>query len=122
MKARLHIATRKQAIVVPAVVVQHGPQGTFAYVVGADSTVAVRPITVDAIQGETAIVSKGLQARRGGRRRGPGAAPPGHEGRREAGRPSGSAGPPGGQNEAPTAPGAPAGLRRRRGRSDRGSR
>jgi multidrug efflux system membrane fusion protein len=108
VKARLHIATRKQAIVVPAVVVQHGPQGTFAYVVGADSTAAVRPITVEAIQGETAIVSKGLT--------------PGEEvvvegqaqlrpGSRVAAKPAatGSAGArPGGQNEAPAAPGAPA--------------
>src|SRR5450432_2704757 len=34
VKARLHIATRKSAIVVPAAVIQHGPNGTFAYVVG----------------------------------------------------------------------------------------
>ncbi|HXN34163.1 MAG TPA: efflux RND transporter periplasmic adaptor subunit [Polyangiaceae bacterium] len=60
VKARLRVATRKNAIVVPAAVVQHGPQGTFAYVVGSDSTAVVRPVTVDAIQGETAIVSRGL--------------------------------------------------------------
>ncbi len=60
VKARLHITTRKNAIVVPAVTVQHGPQGTFAYVVGEDSTAQMRPITVEAIQGENAIVSKGL--------------------------------------------------------------
>jgi multidrug efflux system membrane fusion protein len=61
VKARLRLSTRTNAIVVPAAVVQHGPQGTFAYVVGADSTAAVRPVTVDAIQGEVAIISKGLQ-------------------------------------------------------------
>ncbi len=60
VKARLRLATRKNAIVAPAAVVQHGPQGTFAYVVGSDSTAVVRPVTVDAIQGETAIVTKGL--------------------------------------------------------------
>jgi multidrug efflux system membrane fusion protein len=60
VKARLRLATRKNAIVVPAAVVQQGPQGTFAYVVEKDSMAGVRPITVDAIQGETAIVSKGL--------------------------------------------------------------
>jgi multidrug efflux system membrane fusion protein len=106
VKARLHISTRKQAVVVPAVVVQHGPQGTFAYVVGDDSTATVRPITVEAIQGETAIVSKGLrpgeqvvvegqaQIRAGS-----------HVASKPA--PSGSASaPPVGRNEAPAAPGA----------------
>jgi multidrug efflux system membrane fusion protein len=62
VKAKVHISTRKAAVVVPNAVVQHGPNGTFAYVVGGDSTVALRPLTVDAVQNETAIVSKGLQA------------------------------------------------------------
>jgi multidrug efflux system membrane fusion protein len=62
VKARLHVSTRTNAIVVPVVAVQHGPQGTFTYVVGPDSVVAVRPVTVDATQGETAIVSNGLEA------------------------------------------------------------
>ncbi len=61
VKARVLIRTRQGAIVVPAAVVQHGPNGTFAYVVAADSTASVRPVTVDAIQGDTAIISKGLQ-------------------------------------------------------------
>jgi multidrug efflux system membrane fusion protein len=61
VKARLHIATRKNAIVVPAAVIQHGPNGTFAYVVNPDSTAAMRPVTVSAIQGEDAIVASGLQ-------------------------------------------------------------
>ena len=48
VKARLRLSTRKDALVVPAAVVQHGPQGTFAYVVKTDSsTVEARPITVD---------------------------------------------------------------------------
>ena len=62
VKARLHINTRKNAVVVPAAVIQHGPNGTFAYVVNPDSTAAMRPVTVTAIQGEQAIVSKGLQS------------------------------------------------------------
>ncbi|MGO9838224.1 MAG: efflux RND transporter periplasmic adaptor subunit [Polyangiaceae bacterium] len=62
VKARLHVSTKDNAIVVPAAVVQHGPQGTFAYVVGPDSIAAVRPITVDSVQGENAIISKGLKA------------------------------------------------------------
>jgi multidrug efflux system membrane fusion protein len=109
VKARLLIATRKQAIVVPAVVVQHGPQGTFAYVVGADSTVAMRPITVDAVQGETAIVSKGLQVGDEVVVEGQAQIRPGTK---VAAKPAASGGSPSprGQNEAPTAPGAPAGT------------
>jgi multidrug efflux system membrane fusion protein len=109
VKARLLIATRKQAIVVPAVVVQHGPAGTFAYVVGADSTVAMRPITVDAVQGETAIVSKGLQAGDEVVVEGQAQIRPGTK---VAPKPAASGGGPSprGQNEAPTEPGAPAGT------------
>jgi membrane fusion protein, multidrug efflux system len=60
VKARLKLTTLTSALVVPAAAVQHGPQGTFAYVVSADSTAAVRPVTVDTTQGDFAIVSKGL--------------------------------------------------------------
>jgi multidrug efflux system membrane fusion protein len=105
VKARLRIATRRHAIVVPAVVVQHGPQGTFAYVVGDESTATVRPITVEAIQGETALISKGLQPGEvvvveGQAQLRPGA----HVAGKPA--PSGSGSPSGGPNEAPAAPGA----------------
>jgi multidrug efflux system membrane fusion protein len=60
VKARLRLTTRQGAIVVPAAVIQHGPQGTFAYVVAADSTAEVRSVTVDVIQGDLAIVASGL--------------------------------------------------------------
>jgi multidrug efflux system membrane fusion protein len=61
VKARLRLSTRKNAIVVPAAVVQHGPQGTFAYVVKTDSsTVEARPVTLTAIQGDLAVIATGL--------------------------------------------------------------
>jgi len=62
VKARLQLSTRKNAIVVPAAVVQHGPTGTFAYVVKADSTVENRPVTLTAIQGDSAVIGSGLTA------------------------------------------------------------
>ena len=62
VKARVKLKTRKGALVVPAAVVQHGPQGTFAYVVGPDSTVAVRELKVISVEGEQAIIGKGLEA------------------------------------------------------------
>jgi multidrug efflux system membrane fusion protein len=60
VKARLQLSTRKNALVVPAAVVQHGPTGTFAYMVNADNTVTNRPVTVTAIQGDSAVIATGL--------------------------------------------------------------
>jgi multidrug efflux system membrane fusion protein len=60
VKARITLSTRKGAITVPAAVVQHGPNGTFAYVVSATSTSEMRPIVVDTIQGDLAVVKSGL--------------------------------------------------------------
>jgi multidrug efflux system membrane fusion protein len=60
VKARLKLATRRAALVVPAAVVQHGPQGTFAYVIGADATAQVRPLKVLTIEGELALIDSGL--------------------------------------------------------------
>lgn len=60
VRARLRLATRHNAIVIPAAAVQHGPQGTFAYVIAADSTAALRPISVDTMPGDLAIVASGL--------------------------------------------------------------
>jgi multidrug efflux system membrane fusion protein len=60
VKARLRLATRSDSLVVPAAVVQHGPQGMFVYVIGTDSAASVRPIAIDSIQGDLAIVTSGL--------------------------------------------------------------
>jgi multidrug efflux system membrane fusion protein len=60
VKARLRLTVRQGALVVPAVAVQRGPQGTFVYVVG-DQRANIRPVTVDSIEGDQAIVSKGLE-------------------------------------------------------------
>ena len=62
VKARLLLMVRKDALVIPAVAVQRGPQGTFVYVVGDDGRAAMRPVTIDRIEGETAIVTKGVTA------------------------------------------------------------
>jgi len=60
VKARLLLRQQRGAIVIPAVVVQRGPQGTFVYVVKPDQTVDARPVEVELTQGEVAIISKGL--------------------------------------------------------------
>jgi multidrug efflux system membrane fusion protein len=62
VKARLLLMVRKDALVIPAVAVQRGPQGAFVYVVGADAKAALRPVTIERIEGETALVATGLAA------------------------------------------------------------
>ena len=58
--AQTLIETLKQAVVVPEGVVQHGPDGLFAFVVGADNTVSVKPIKVSHTGVGEAVVSDGL--------------------------------------------------------------
>ena len=60
VKARMHLTTVKGALVVPAAVVQRGPNGTFGYVVAADKTVSPRPLEVASIEGDVALIAKGL--------------------------------------------------------------
>jgi multidrug efflux system membrane fusion protein len=60
VKARLRLTVRKGALVVPAAAVQRGPQGTFVYVVGAGERAELRGVTVDRIEGELALIAKGL--------------------------------------------------------------
>jgi multidrug efflux system membrane fusion protein len=62
VKARLLLTVRKGALVVPAVAVQHGPQGTFVFGVGADGKAVARPVVVDVIEGDTALLARGLTA------------------------------------------------------------
>jgi multidrug efflux system membrane fusion protein len=62
VKVRIRLTTRKDALIVPASVVQRGPAGSFAYVIKPDQTVEPRPIQVGLTQGDTALIEKGLQA------------------------------------------------------------
>ena len=61
VKARMHLQTREGVVVVPTPAIQRGPNGVFVYVVGPDSTVAVRNVTVDTVQGPITIVAQGIQ-------------------------------------------------------------
>ena len=58
---RLVLANEANRIVVPAVAVSNGQQGTYVYVMNADSTAAPRPITVARTQGDVAVVTHGLE-------------------------------------------------------------
>jgi multidrug efflux system membrane fusion protein len=62
VNARLLVDTRHNGLTVPASVVQRGPNGTYAYVIKADNTVELRPITVAQISDGQALIDSGLQA------------------------------------------------------------
>jgi multidrug efflux system membrane fusion protein len=59
---RIQIDTRKDAVTIPPVALQRGPQGYYAWVIKADNTAEQRPIEATQANDETAIVTKGLAA------------------------------------------------------------
>src|ERR1700716_861208 len=61
VNARLLVTTRKDGLVVPASVIQRGPNGSFAYVIKPDQTVEMRPVTVNQIDNGLALIDDGLQ-------------------------------------------------------------
>jgi multidrug efflux system membrane fusion protein len=62
VNVRLLVDTLDRVVVVPTPAVQRGPNGTFAYVVGAEDRVGLRPVAV-AHQTETrAVIARGIQA------------------------------------------------------------
>ena len=60
VNARLQVDVRHNALTVPAAAVQHGPQGTYVYVVLPDKTADVRPVSVVMTEGTTAVLSGGV--------------------------------------------------------------
>ena len=60
VNARLLLDMKKDATVVPTVAIQRGTQGAYVYVVKEDQTVAARPVTVGALQGDDASIEKGI--------------------------------------------------------------
>ena len=62
VNARLLVSTISNAILIPAAGLQRSQQGSFVYIVKADHTVEMRPVTVGAAQGDVVAISKGLAA------------------------------------------------------------
>ncbi len=62
VNARLLLSTRHNGLVVPASVVQRGPDGAYAFVVKDDNTVEVRPVKVAQIEQAEALIDDGLKA------------------------------------------------------------
>jgi multidrug efflux system membrane fusion protein len=61
VNVRLLLGDHAQATTVPADVLQRGPSGTYAYVVGADHKAEMRPVEVVQTQDGKAVIGKGLE-------------------------------------------------------------
>jgi multidrug efflux system membrane fusion protein len=61
VNVRVTLRVITKAITIPVTAVNRGPGRTFAYVISADHIAMMRPITVDSVQGPTAIISAGVQ-------------------------------------------------------------
>jgi multidrug efflux system membrane fusion protein len=60
VNADLLLETRKNSTVVPTAAILRGPQGTFVYAVNPDKTVQDRQVTVSLTQGNTTVITTGL--------------------------------------------------------------
>src|ERR1041385_803376 len=61
VNARLILTTKKNSTVIPASVVQRGPQGTYAYVIKPDKTAEMRSIKVAQTENNETVVEDGLK-------------------------------------------------------------
>jgi membrane fusion protein, multidrug efflux system len=61
VNTRLLVMTRKDGLVVPAPVVQRGPNGSYAYVITADKKAEMRPVRVAQIEDGQALIDNGLK-------------------------------------------------------------
>jgi multidrug efflux system membrane fusion protein len=60
VNARLLVEVRHDSVIVPSSAIQRGPQGIFVYVVKADRSVTVRPVTLGVTEGGDTSVDAGL--------------------------------------------------------------
>jgi multidrug efflux system membrane fusion protein len=62
VQATLVLGEQPGAVVVPAAAIQTGPKGALVFVIKADTTVESRPVLVDRIVGQDAILARGVSA------------------------------------------------------------
>jgi membrane fusion protein, multidrug efflux system len=60
VNADLLVEMRKNSTVVPTAAILRGPQGTFVYAVNPDQTVQDKPVTVALTQGDTTVITTGI--------------------------------------------------------------
>ena len=61
VNTRLLLSTRSNGVVIPASVVQRGPEGPFAFVINGDQSVTMRPLKVAQIESGRALIDEGLK-------------------------------------------------------------
>ena len=57
----MQLSTTRNALVVPMAAIQRGPDGNLAYVVGQDRKISIQPVVIALTQGNSALISSGLQ-------------------------------------------------------------
>lgn len=62
VNAKMLVETRHDAVIIPSAAVQQGPNGTFVYVVGPDSKVAVQNVVEGPREADESIIESGLTA------------------------------------------------------------
>ncbi len=62
VQVRLQVSLDAHAIVVPVPAIQSGPSGQYVYVVDANRTAALRPVTVSRTEAGRAVIASGLHA------------------------------------------------------------
>jgi len=60
VRVRILITTHKDAVTVPPVAIQRGPEGLYVWVVKPDNTVEQRPVTAQTVNDDVAVAFKGL--------------------------------------------------------------
>jgi multidrug efflux system membrane fusion protein len=60
VNVRLLLKTLPHVVTVPSTAVQRGPDGMYVYMIKADSTVAMQPVTVGQMANGISVISKGL--------------------------------------------------------------
>ena len=62
MRIRILITTQKDAVTIPPVAVQRGPEGLYVWVIKPDNTAEKRTVTTQTVSDSIAIATKGLAA------------------------------------------------------------
>ena len=60
VNADLLVETKKNSTVVPTAAILRGPQGTYVYAMNPDKTVQDKPVTIALTQGDTTVVTSGV--------------------------------------------------------------
>jgi membrane fusion protein, multidrug efflux system len=61
VNVRLLVEVKQQQVIVPAVAIQRGAQGTYVYVVKPDSTADVRQVAIGVSEGGNTLIDSGIQ-------------------------------------------------------------